>query len=711
MTEATRAPADPLIGTRIDGRYTLRAILGYGGMGVVYDGVHDELGRAVAIKVLNTAWASDRTAVERFLREARTASSFSHGNIVDVSDLGRLPDGRPYLVMPKISGTDLNSLLGEMGPQPAKRVADLLHGVGSALDLIHAKGYVHRDIKPENLMYVVRDDGSETVMLLDFGIAKLVMSTEPRLTGQGAVFGTPHFMPPEAWGGGELDASADVYALATVVFELITGALPFESDNVVQLLSMKVGRDAPSLTHVASREFPKELEAVIARALHRRPQLRYRSASEFVNALKAATRHAPVSWRPGVLRSNLHSGQHTVERQLTPSIHVHEDAYGAHDTEKNLHDAHENGALDEDVYQESAYADDDEESMRPTQRSLPSRRTLQAQSVWTAPSYDEGLRVSEPYPYRATRAPRRTPRRSSNWLVYAALLAVAGAGLGWAVQRASTDSQQSTRSAATSSTPAAATPAAPSAPPPAATTTTAPAPAPQSPIAALNVAPAAVATALSDPSAPPAAASGEGRSPAAIETTTPAPAVTGAASGATEATRVLVAPAPLQTPALAVTAPRSRTPEATGARTTRGALSPELAPPEPPAPEPMHDEPVPAPPTSGNVLVVKQDTSAQAAEAAEAAQAPQRDSARAKQLAQQATTALLRGEVGRAVDLLSEATSVDPSLAAAWRTLGVALERSGSAPAALDAYEHYLKLAPSGPQAEMVRERMQALER
>src|SRR5688572_2211109 len=195
MTEPAQE-RDTLIDTRIEGRYTVHRELGRGGMGVVYEGVHDELGRQVAIKVLNTAWASDPTAVARFLREARVASSFSHGNIVDVQDLGRLPDGRPFLIMPKIVGTDLTALLAKSGPQPAKRVAELLTGVAAALDLIHAKGFVHRDIKPENLMYVVREDGSETVMLLDFGIAAAVMSNEPRLTGQGAIFGTPQFMPP-----------------------------------------------------------------------------------------------------------------------------------------------------------------------------------------------------------------------------------------------------------------------------------------------------------------------------------------------------------------------------------------------------------------------------------------------------------------------------------------------------------------------------------
>src|ERR1700712_115076 len=239
MSTASSAAEDALIGSRIDGRYTLHSVLGQGGMGVVYEGVHDELGRPVAIKVLNAAWATDRTAVERFLREARTASSFSHSNIVDVSDLGRLADGRPYLVMPKISGIDMATLLAENGPQPAKRVAALLSGVASALDLVHSKGFVHRDIKPENLMYVVRDDGSETVMLLDFGIAAAVMSSGPRLTRQGAIFGTPHYLPPEVCTGERCDARGDVYSLASVAFELITGMLPFGTDDIMQLMAQK----------------------------------------------------------------------------------------------------------------------------------------------------------------------------------------------------------------------------------------------------------------------------------------------------------------------------------------------------------------------------------------------------------------------------------------------------------------------------------------
>jgi len=122
---------DPLVGTRVDGRYLIHGVLGRGGMGVVYDGEHEQLGRPVAIKVLGPGVAGDPVAVQRFLREARTASRLTHGNIVDVSDLGTLPDGRPYLVMPKVQGVDLSTLLHEHGAQTPRRACELLRGAAT----------------------------------------------------------------------------------------------------------------------------------------------------------------------------------------------------------------------------------------------------------------------------------------------------------------------------------------------------------------------------------------------------------------------------------------------------------------------------------------------------------------------------------------------------------------------------------------------------
>jgi serine/threonine-protein kinase len=285
---------DPLIGARLDGRYRITGVLGRGGMGIVYEGVHEQLGRAVAIKVLGPNTATDPIVVERFLREARIASGLGHGNIVDVSDLGRLPDGRPYLVMPKVTGADFATLLEREGPQAPARVARLLRGAASALDLVHAKGLVHRDVKPENLMHVVREDGTETVMLMDFGIASLMTSNAARLTADGMLCGTPAYVAPELVSTGAFDHRADVYALATVAFEMITGRLPFDDSNPLRILPMKTMRDAPTLGATTKRAFGDAIERVIARGLQRDPEQRYQSAGALIDALEEASRSAPT---------------------------------------------------------------------------------------------------------------------------------------------------------------------------------------------------------------------------------------------------------------------------------------------------------------------------------------------------------------------------------------------------------------------------------
>jgi len=278
--------ADALIGVRIEDRYRIARLHSRGGMSVVYAALHEQQQREVAIKVLDEAIASDPEAVERFMHEARTASSLSHGHVVGVSDFGRLPDGRPYLVMPLLAGTDMATLLAQEGPQPPQRVAALLAGVGSALDAMHAMGFVHRDIKSENLMHIRGEDGTETVLVLDFGIAALRQHGRRRKADDAS--GTPEFMAPEVLAGDSGDHRSDVYSLATVAFELISGALPFDGEDLPALLKNKAAGRPRTLSEAADAGFPPVLENVLARGLARDPKRRQPSAGQLMRELQTA---------------------------------------------------------------------------------------------------------------------------------------------------------------------------------------------------------------------------------------------------------------------------------------------------------------------------------------------------------------------------------------------------------------------------------------
>src|SRR3954471_12400839 len=201
---------DPLIGVRIEGRYRVQRVHSRGGTSVIYSAMYDERQREVAVKVLDASSAADADAVQRFEIEARMGIALAHDNMVSVSDFGRLADGRPFLVMPMITGMDMAKLLAHQGTEPPRRVASLLKGVPSALDLLHRRGCMHRDVKSENLMHVVHPDGGETAIVLDFGLASVRASkASPDVDSSG----TPEFMAPEALAGEPLDHRGDVYSL------------------------------------------------------------------------------------------------------------------------------------------------------------------------------------------------------------------------------------------------------------------------------------------------------------------------------------------------------------------------------------------------------------------------------------------------------------------------------------------------------------------
>ncbi len=289
-----------LIGSVVGGRYRVVRELARGGLGEVYEATHIELQRRVALKLLSGNIARDLETIKRFQREAQTASQIGHPNIVDVHDFGRTQDGLPYLAMEFLEGEDLDDHLAARGALPLARVIELLAPVASALDAVHARGIVHRDIKPANIFLASRIDGSEQIKLLDFGLAAFHERGD-RLTQLGTVVGTPHYMPPEAAEGDLAGPRGDVYSLAVVAYECLSGVLPFDAEQATGILVKKVARPAPTMRARTRRPFPEALEEVLQLALDRQIDRRPATAGELVSMLREAmtseamTGEAPIS--------------------------------------------------------------------------------------------------------------------------------------------------------------------------------------------------------------------------------------------------------------------------------------------------------------------------------------------------------------------------------------------------------------------------------
>ncbi len=221
--------------------------LARGGMGVLYLAHHPRLPRTDVIKVLSPLLSSDQRFRERFLREVTRMSTLSHPHLMTIHDSGEAPDGTLYLVMPYIAGGDLRALLKAGGPLPPARAAKLVSQLGAALDAAHRVGVVHRDVKPENVLLAsVEPDDSDHALLTDFGISREDMATNT-LTATGELLLTPAYASPEQVLGGTVDARADQYALACILYELLTGAPPFRNDVQVVMLMAHVQEPIPKI--------------------------------------------------------------------------------------------------------------------------------------------------------------------------------------------------------------------------------------------------------------------------------------------------------------------------------------------------------------------------------------------------------------------------------------------------------------------------------
>jgi serine/threonine-protein kinase len=275
-----RAPVDPYVGTTFDGRYKIESVLGEGGMGVVYLARHKVIDKKVAIKVLRADMAREKEITDRFLQEAKAASSIGNPHIIDISDFGHLPNGSTYFVMEWLDGKPLSKALEETKPLPVARLANVAQQIAEALASAHQRGIVHRDLKPDNIFLIKRGSEPDFVKILDFGIAKVSTGTS-KLTRAGSVFGTPHYMSPEQAAGVAVDSRTDVYALGVILYEMASGRVPFDADNFMGILTQHMYKaPVPIRALVPAEDVPPGLEAIILKALSKKPEQRYQTMDE-----------------------------------------------------------------------------------------------------------------------------------------------------------------------------------------------------------------------------------------------------------------------------------------------------------------------------------------------------------------------------------------------------------------------------------------------
>jgi len=280
------AVSDTLIGSLFDGRYQVVRKLGAGGMANVYLAEDQELGRRVAIKILNDRHANDEQFVERFRREAKNAAALSHPNIVSIYDRGEA-EGTYYIAMEYLDGRSLKELILSRGPAPLNVTIEYVRQILSALRFAHRHGIVHRDIKPHNVLV----DAEGRVKVTDFGIARAGAS---QMTEAGSIVGTAQYLSPEQARGTNVDQRSDLYSLGIVLYELLTGTLPFNGDTPVEI-AMKHLSQTPELPSELRPELPRDVDLVVTRALAKDPADRYQSAEEMDADLERLARGAAVS--------------------------------------------------------------------------------------------------------------------------------------------------------------------------------------------------------------------------------------------------------------------------------------------------------------------------------------------------------------------------------------------------------------------------------
>ncbi|MCA9803018.1 MAG: protein kinase [Cyanobacteria bacterium HKST-UBA02] len=270
----------------IAGRYKPMSLLGEGGAGQVFKCEDIVLSSVVAVKILHAD--SAEADLIRFQKEARAMARLDHPNIIKVLDFG-LSEGRPFLVMELCEAESLASMLEDRAPLDFDFSYGFLRQIASAISYAHRQDVLHRDIKPSNVLLSTDQSGNLKARICDFGLAKVAQDAQAQmLTSAGGVIGTPAYISPEAVTGAGVDARSDIYSFGCMMFEILTGRLPFKQDNVLATMMERVESEAPSLADVSGREFPSAVEELVSRCLAREPEDRFQNAEELVDALDDA---------------------------------------------------------------------------------------------------------------------------------------------------------------------------------------------------------------------------------------------------------------------------------------------------------------------------------------------------------------------------------------------------------------------------------------
>lgn len=284
---------DPFIGQTVAERYQIISIIGRGGMGVVYKAKHKSLDRVVAVKMLHSHLVSDEEAFKRFHREATVVSRVKHPHTITLYDFGITKTGQPFIVMDYIQGTSLKDILKKNGPLSLEEADHIFAQVIEALSCAHDRGVIHRDLKPENIMLTERNGDKHWVELVDFGISKLWTQenhTLNKITRFGDVCGSPPYMSPEqCLSSNNIDARSDIYSLAVVLYESITGNLPYQAKSIIEMLDCHL-YSPPTSIKVANPDLGMcdRINAVIMRALEKEPDRRYQTMLQLGQDLKGA---------------------------------------------------------------------------------------------------------------------------------------------------------------------------------------------------------------------------------------------------------------------------------------------------------------------------------------------------------------------------------------------------------------------------------------